>query len=140
MPGEGSALTPSVLISCFLLLLFTVSADCPGCDNGICNKPNQCRYLWYIETITIRHTLYTIQSYDKGYIILKLNFLKYKYFDIDQWSHIIYFRCFNGWMGSNCTECKSLPGCKHGKCIDQPNSCICDQGWEGHLCDEPVCE
>ena len=55
-------------------------------------------------------------------------------------SLLIFQRCFHGWTGSNCTECEPLPGCKHGTCIDRANTCICDAGWGGHLCDEPTCE
>ena len=43
-------------------------------------------------------------------------------------------------MGSNCTDCETLKGCKNGKCTNQPNTCECDKGWKGHFCDEPSCE
>ena len=47
--------------------------------------------------------------------------------------------CFPGWTGKDCDKCKKLNGCKHGSCGDQPNSCECDLGWAGVLCDEPIC-
>ena len=52
---------------------------------------------------------------------------------------ILLISCYRGWKGTNCTECQSLAGCQHGKCTDQPDTCICDAGWQGHLCDEPTC-
>ena len=52
---------------------------------------------------------------------------------------ILLISCYRGWKGTNCTECQSLAGCQHGRCTDQPDTCICDAGWQGHLCDEPTC-
>ena len=48
--------------------------------------------------------------------------------------------CFPGWTGKNCSECISMPGCLNGHCENTPNTCICEEGWEGVLCDQPVCE
>ena len=49
-------------------------------------------------------------------------------------------RCFDGWLGEDCSTCQKMPGCKHGNCVNTPNSCECEEGWEGVLCDQPVCE
>ena len=49
------------------------------------------------------------------------------------------FSCYHGWLGPNCTECVKLPGCKNGYCTDRPNTCICENGWKGFLCDKPDC-
>ena len=43
-------------------------------------------------------------------------------------------------MGSNCTVCVPLLGCKNGKCVNKPNTCECNDGWQGYLCDEPSCK
>ena len=51
-----------------------------------------------------------------------------------------YFRCFEGWTGLNCQKCITLSGCQHGKCKNKPNACTCDEGWEGALCDQPICK
>ena len=32
----------------------------------------------------------------------------------------------------------SILGCKHGYC-NKPGQCICEEGWTGTLCDDPVC-
>ena len=48
--------------------------------------------------------------------------------------------CYSGWNGDDCSECVTLPECKHGYCKDNPNTCICKEGWAGHLCDQPVCQ
>ena len=50
------------------------------------------------------------------------------------------FSCFEGWSGPSCDQCLPLAGCQHGKCVDHPNTCVCDDGWEGHLCDKPFCK
>ena len=49
------------------------------------------------------------------------------------------FRCENGWKGQNCSDCESLPGCINGKCENKPYTCMCDEGFTGHLCDELEC-
>ena len=50
------------------------------------------------------------------------------------------FSCFSGWEGDACDTCLALPGCKNGHCGDHPNTCECEDGWGGHLCDEPICK
>ena len=40
----------------------------------------------------------------------------------------------------NCKNCTPLSGCQHGKCKNKPNTCSCDEGWEGALCDQPICK
>ena len=53
----------------------------------------------------------------------------------------MYFqRCFDGWTGENCTQCLKMAGCLHGDCGEHPNTCICEPNFEGHLCDQPICE
>ena len=51
-----------------------------------------------------------------------------------------FFRCFQGWEGKNCSQCVPMNGCIHGKCENQPNTCNCDSGWKGVLCDQPICK
>ena len=52
----------------------------------------------------------------------------------------IYFNsCFDGWSGSNCTDCLKSIGCVNGDCNEHPNTCICNSGWKGPFCDQPVC-
>lgn len=42
-------------------------------------------------------------------------------------------RCRLGWQGRNCTECQTLPGCRHGTCR-KPLECRCKPGYTGILC------
>ena len=48
-------------------------------------------------------------------------------------------RCHSGWTGENCTVCEPMEGCAHGACDRHPNTCKCLPGWEGHLCNKPIC-
>ena len=52
----------------------------------------------------------------------------------------LFISCFDGWKGADCTECMPLAGCVNGKCTDHPHTCNCSPGWEGALCDTPICE
>ena len=53
----------------------------------------------------------------------------------------MYFQsCFDGWTGTNCTQCLPMAGCLHGDCGEHPNTCECEANFEGHLCDQPICE
>jgi hypothetical protein len=33
-----------------------------------------------------------------------------------------------------------LAGCRQGTCDGKPNTCSCNPGWEGTLCDQPICQ
>ncbi len=33
-----------------------------------------------------------------------------------------------------------LAGCRQGTCDGKPNTCSCNPGWEGTLCDQPICK
>ena len=70
------------------------------------------------------------------------NQCRYYYFNLLNFfikSCCIFFSCYNGWTGLKCDACVTLPGCKNGTC-SEPNTCNCNTGWQGHLCDEPECE
>ena len=45
-----------------------------------------------------------------------------------------FFRCRLGWDGETCSDCRRLPGCKHGFCT-RPLECRCEPGWTGLFCD-----
>ena len=49
------------------------------------------------------------------------------------------YRCEKGWTGELCDICQTMPGCKHGSCME-PETCMCDPGWIGPLCDCPRCK
>ena len=51
---------------------------------------------------------------------------------------IFLWSCHAGWSGENCTTCQPLGGCEHGSC-NRAMECICDEGWKGALCHEPIC-
>ena len=53
---------------------------------------------------------------------------------------LTFSRCFSGWEGAACDRCQPLPGCANGDCVDHPNTCECNAGWTGHLCDVPECK
>ncbi|PAV86126.1 hypothetical protein WR25_24440 isoform B [Diploscapter pachys] len=45
-------------------------------------------------------------------------------------------KCLSGYKGSDCSECIPLEGCVHGRCsLNRTNTCQCDKGWAGQLCD-----
>jgi len=48
--------------------------------------------------------------------------------------------CLNGFEGQNCTEIISHPFCKNGMARSALEQCVCYEGWEGDLCDIPVCK
>ena len=48
--------------------------------------------------------------------------------------------CFTGWIGKTCNECIPMNGCVNGHCGKTPNTCVCDEGYGGVLCNEPVCK
>merc|ERR1712002_366740 len=57
-------------------------------------------------------------------------------------------KCHPGWTGPDCDQCVPLAGCNvpvGGNCVDSqdnhiPNSCICNEDYTGHLCNEPLCD
>ena len=53
---------------------------------------------------------------------------------------VFFCSCLPGWIGKNCNECIPLNGCVNGHCGDVPNTCICNEGWGGVICDELVCK
>ena len=53
---------------------------------------------------------------------------------------VFFCSCLPGWIGENCNECIPLNGCVNGHCGDVPNTCICNEGWGGVICDELVCK
>ena len=80
-------------------------------------------------------------------------FCNFKSLSCDQFDHLTqsktctkthgfgnFYRCFDGWSGGNCSTCMPSAGCLHGTCGDTPLTCQCEDGWEGALCDMPVCE
>ena len=48
-------------------------------------------------------------------------------------------KCYDGWMGDNCSEpvCSNVMCC-NGECAF-PNKCVCSEGWSGDNCTEPLC-
>merc|ERR1712215_502547 len=48
--------------------------------------------------------------------------------------------CLNGFEGQNCTEMISHPFCKNGLARSALEQCVCYEGWQGDLCDIPVCK
>merc|ERR1712215_588110 len=48
--------------------------------------------------------------------------------------------CLNGYEGENCTEMISHPYCKNGVARSALEQCVCYEGWQGDLCDVPVCK
>ncbi|CAB4065666.1 unnamed protein product [Lepeophtheirus salmonis] len=47
--------------------------------------------------------------------------------------------CMEGSTGVNCNECIKKPGCVNGECNGIPFGCVCNDGWDGDLCDIPIC-
>merc|ERR1712215_386422 len=48
--------------------------------------------------------------------------------------------CLNGYEGENCTEIISHPFCKNGVARSAVEPCVCFEGWQGDLCDVPICK
>ena len=48
-------------------------------------------------------------------------------------------RCHMGYVGVDCQECLTLPGCRHGTC-QRSFECNCDAGYTGMYCSEALCD
>ena len=47
--------------------------------------------------------------------------------------------CFYGFEGEQCQNARSIPPCVNGHAI-AADTCMCDPGWGGRICDYPLCQ